>query len=434
MGWRNSFGVQGAESTQAQYYQTYHHKRLLSGNISRNPPYKFEYFRQVPILDSLIAIQTYDEVDAERRAADQASSGEFVAFYDVRYVVVAPGVPGRPPYVDTRDETVAYVEEVLPVTRVYDRDGWLLYRIDRPPLSPALAVDLGSGEHLAHMVLGGEWAAGEEVQGATASWAIAQDARLFVPATPGADYRLMVGALPFEYPGADEQGMRLFVNGQRLERVRLSSGWNVYRWEVPGEALRDGLNEMRFEFDRFDAPADVLAASGAIGQTGVRAPLPIEVNSGGAADFAYITLGEGAEAVDGSVHRPGYNVAVVDPGTGRLVDRAGFDTTPAGSAAEASALVDYLQAIPEGRIVVVAMQGDGAAMLTEAAVAALHAIGGQADPRGTTGWSHAIVGVQGAAPGTAAEVAGPGNSWLRVAPDWRTLAVAVDFVRWERVE
>ncbi|MGC9333240.1 MAG: hypothetical protein ACP5JJ_03770, partial [Anaerolineae bacterium] len=35
MGWRNSFGVQGAESTQTQYYQTYHHKRLLSGNISR---------------------------------------------------------------------------------------------------------------------------------------------------------------------------------------------------------------------------------------------------------------------------------------------------------------------------------------------------------------------------------------------------------------
>ncbi|MBN1660814.1 MAG: hypothetical protein JXA93_20635 [Anaerolineae bacterium] len=434
MGWRNSFGVQGAESTLTEYYQTYHQKRLLSGNISRNPPYKFDYFRQVPILDALITIQTYGEVDGERRAADREGAGEFVSFYDVRYVVVAPGVPGRPPYVDTRDEAVAYVEEVLPVEKVYDRDGWLLYRVAQPARPQALAVDVGSEERLADMVVGEGWAGAEVVQGATARWAVAQEAQLFLPSAPGSDYQLGVGMLPFDYPGAPEQGARLIVNGERLMRVRVAPGWNVYRWDVPEEALRAGLNDVRLEFDQTEMPGRVLAASGAIGSTGVRAPVPIEVNSGGAAGFAYITLGEAGDEVDGSVHSPGYNVALVDARNGRLVERAGFDTTPTGSEAQAAALAEYLWAIPNGRIVVVAVQGDGGARLTDEAVAALGTIGAQQDLRGTEGWSHAIVGVKGAAPGTAAEVAGPEGGWLRVAADWRPLAAAIDSLRWERVE
>jgi hypothetical protein len=169
--------------------------------------------------------------------------------------------------------------------------------------------------------------------------------------------------------------------------------------------------------------------------------LAIEVNSGGPADFAYITVGgeeggqdDGHPIQDGSVHRPGYNVAVIDAGTGRLLQRQGFDTTPDGGPAQAAALAAFLDAIPQGQIVAVAMQGDGAAGLTAEAVAALRSIGSEVDPRGSSGWSHAIVGVKGAAPGTALEAAGPDNGWLRVAPDRRTLAVAVDTIVWSRIE
>jgi hypothetical protein len=202
---------------------------------------------------------------------------------------------------------------------------------------------------------------------------------------------------------------------------------------VPARVLRQGLNDVRFEFDRLDAPADMLPGNGAIGATGVQAPVAIEANSGGAADFAFITVGEGDEAEDGSVHSPGYNVAVVHPGSGELLERRGYDTTPGGSEAQATALADFIGAVPEGRIVVVAMQGDGAALLSEKAAAALRSIGGQVDPRGTSGWSHSIIGVKGAASGTALEAAGPEDGWLRVAPDWRTLAIAVDTLRWETI-
>jgi hypothetical protein len=213
----------------------------------------------------------------------------------------------------------------------------------------------------------------------------------------------------------------------------MSPGWRPYTWEVPASFLRPGLNDVRFEFDRLDAPASVLPASGAIGATGIQAPVTIEVNSGGPADFAYITVGTGDGAEDGSLHHPGYNLAVIDPGTGSVLDRKGFDTTPTGSEAQAAALADYVATVPQGQIVVIALQGDDAAHLTGDAVAAFRAIGGQADPRGSTGLSHAIIGVKGAAPGTALEALGPGDAWLRVAPDHRTLAIAVDVIIWEQV-
>ena len=198
--------------------------------------------------------------------------------------------------------------------------------------------------------------------------------------------------------------------------------------------MRTGLNDLQLGFDRLDAPADTLPGNGQIGTTGLQAPVAIEVNSGGPEDFAFITIGGGDQAQDGSVHSPGYNVAVIHPRSGKLLDHQGFDTTPGGSEAEASALAGFIDGVPDGQIVVVALQGDGTARLDEDAVGALTLIGGQVDPRGTTGWSHAIIGVKGAEPGSALEVAGSDSGWLRAAPDRRTLAIAVDLVLWERVE
>lgn len=284
------------------------------------------------------------------------------------------------------------------------------------------------------MALGEGWAEAEEIQGASANWAVEQGARIFLPAAAGAGYRLTVSALPFDYPGAAEQGLAALVNGRRLERRTMTPGWSSYTWEVPANLLRAGLNEIRFEFDRLSAPADVLPGDGAIGATGVQAPLAIEVNSDGPVDLAFVTVGEGEGTEDGSLHRPGYNVAVIDPRSGKLLERRGFDTTPTGSEGEAAALASFITALPEGRIVTVALQGEGAARLTGEAVAAFGQIGGQADLRGTTGWSHALIGVKGAAPGSALEVAGPENAWLRVAPDRRSLAMAVDSILWERQE
>jgi hypothetical protein len=295
-----------------------------------------------------------------------------------------------------------------------------------------MTVDFGAAEPLTAMALGEGWDQAEEILGRNATWAVGQGAQLFLPASGRAGYRLTVVALPFNYPEAIAQRVAIIVNGERLEWRDMSPNWAEYTWEVPASAVRQGLNEVRLEFERLDAPADVLPASGAIGATGVTAPVAIEVNSGGPEGFAFITIGDEPETQDGSAHRSGYNVAVIDPESGELLENRGFDTTPSGNQAEAAALADFVAGVPQGQIVVVALQGDGAANLTDEAVAALQAIGGQADLRDTSGWSQAIIGVKGADPGTALEAAGQGNAWLRVAPDRRTLSIAVDTVVWER--
>lgn len=143
------------------------------------------------------------------------AAADFVSFYDLRYVVVAPGVPGRPPYVDTRDEAVAYVEEVLPVEKVYDEHDWLLYRVDQPARVEAVTVDVGSGQLLPTMALGAGWSGAEELRGASARWAVAQGAEAFLPAAEAGRYRLTLTALPFDYPDAAPQALTPEVNGRR---------------------------------------------------------------------------------------------------------------------------------------------------------------------------------------------------------------------------
>jgi hypothetical protein len=155
----------------------------------------------------------------------------------------------------------------------------------------------------------------------------------------------------------------------------------------------------------------------------------ITVNSAGlhAGDFAYITV----DGEDFSSHRRGYNLAVVHPDTGAVVSQAGFDTF--ANEFESQALADFIAEIPDGHIVAVAVRDDGAASLTEAAVQALSSLGAGMDLRGTEHLSHAIIGVKGAAAGTALEASGEGNSYLHVGrnPDDRTLSVAVDYVNLE---
>ena len=161
-----------------------------------------------------------------------------------------------------------------------------------------------------------------------------------------------------------------------------------------------------------------------IGSTGVVSPVNIDVHG---FDEAFISLfgSHGAE-VKASAGRRGYNVTVIDPRTGKVLDAVGFDT--AANPYEADALAAYLAGIPKGRIVAVATKGDAGANLTPVAVEALAGLGSRArTPADLQGMAHALIGVQGAAPGAAAEEIQPSDAFVRVAGDFRTLAAALDW-------
>ena len=59
LGWRNGARVAGKQDIlimQQLWYESLHGKRVLGGNTSRNPEYKFQYFSEQPTLSLLIAL------------------------------------------------------------------------------------------------------------------------------------------------------------------------------------------------------------------------------------------------------------------------------------------------------------------------------------------------------------------------------------------
>lgn len=111
------------------------------------------------------------------------------------------------------------------------------------------------------------------------------------------------------------------------------------------------------------------------------------------------------------VGEKGYTVARIDA-DGNATDVRNFNTS--WSADDASALAEYLRAVPSGQVVVVASTFDVSRALSAEAVDALRRIGFSADLRGRFGWAHCGIGVAGAAPGTALEVIGESVADCRV--------------------
>jgi hypothetical protein len=182
------------------------------------------------------------------------------------------------------------------------------------------------------------------------------------------------------------------------------------------------------EFGWAASPRQVMpdpASRAVIGRTGVVSPVNLEVH---AFDEAYIS----AFAPDGaqtgaSAGRRGYNVTVIHPRTGKVLDTQGFDTAANGY--EADVLAAYLKTIRPGQIVVLATKEDASVHLNQAAIDAMRNLGSRvSSPADLAGQSHALIGIQGAAPGTAAEVIAANDAFLRIWGDFRELSAAVDWV------
>jgi hypothetical protein len=421
LGWRNSFGVYGAERTQIQYYQHVHQKPMVGGNISRAPDFKFNYFRSIPLFQAFAQTElpmSDPPVDPETLERARSQAAELMTLYNIGYVIIHEPIPGRKPYEDTYLATRNLALELLPLEAepAYTSPEAVAYRVNRPPAPELLRLEFG--HWTATPYRGQGWSADENVQGADANWVIEPEGLIFFPYQGQGDRRLAMHLTPFAYPGAPQQTMALILNGQDLGSHPLGPAWQVFETTLPAGALRPGLNRLVLRFSHQAAPRDVLPPQTAIGQTGLSVPQDIEINSH--PDFSYVTVGFGDDAVDASSHRRGFNLAVLDPSTAEVLDMRGFDT--AANQFEAQALRDYIAQIPDGYLVIVSSQGaDAAAFLSEG----FAALGGSPDVPPVP---YSLLGVKGAAPNTAQ--IGAGDAYLRLGhnPDTRPLAVAVDWV------
>jgi hypothetical protein len=175
------------------------------------------------------------------------------------------------------------------------------------------------------------------------------------------------------------------------------------------------------------APRTVVPGDRQIGTTGVTLPIDADIKAFGEGGFIAL-FDEAGEQIDASAGRRGVNVTVLDGDDGRVVAKAGFDTT--ANAFESAALADFLAGVEAGQPVLIASYGDAGAPLTEGAVVRLRQIGAGVTLAELKGGHFAIAGVQGAEPGSAAVALDPVEAFLRISlnRDRRTLAAAGDWV------
>ena len=425
LGWRNSYGTLGAERTQLQYYQAVHHRPMLGGNTSRNPEFKFDYYANIPLFAAIIDAEMYRATDENRLERARQQAADLMTLYDIKYLVIHEPIPGRKPYQDTyiaaRDLALALIPHQP--EPVYQSPGVLAFAVQQADIPNPLSLDFGHWTSFPYRGQG--WAGNEEIFAATANWAVAPEAAIFFPVRGEGDRYLSLQVAPFNYPGMPEQTLRLELNDQLLPDIfSLHEGWQVIEATLPEPTLQPGLNRLVLRFAQTAQPRQVLPANRAIGGTGLETPVDLEVNAG--PDFAFITAGFGASAVDASTHRRGLNLAVIDPDTGQVLATRGFDT--AANTYEAAALREFIDQVPAGKIVVVASRGlDATAFLDQESLAGLASLG-LAIENLTPPFS--AIGAKGAPPGAAVQAAaGPaGTAYLRLGPssDVRTLAAAVD--------
>ncbi len=143
-------------------------------------------------------------------------------------------------------------------------------------------------------------------------------------------------------------------------------------------------------------PATVDTPLYQIGTTGVRSPVDLGTLSGG--------VKYGAVIVDGKTVTPerrGIVMAMIDPKTGMVISADGYDTFQLAS--ESDRLAVAIEAAPKGTIVALATYDEGTAQLNDRTRAALASVGAGEQLRDAFGKAYNLIGVKGAAPGTALE-------------------------------
>jgi hypothetical protein len=366
--WRNGFRITGAWTTSfmyGQFYQTLHQKRLLQGNTSRNPEFKFQYFTEAPVLRSLLALETGHDVPRVRWAADRAIAPAVLNFFDIKYIVVRPEPAG---YLDTPQATLPYIDQVLPVTKIFETAEFSLYQVENGSVPDR--VNISPQETLAPLYLGEGW--GRIVPGQPL---VAQRARvrLLVPLNNQAQKVSLQARIPAKGSTTRPRRMWLATNGWQSQPVALGADWQTYTFVIPAGVTRAGLNQVWLRFDGLDLLTELN-------------PPALTVISAGeeTGDFGHIYL-NGREV---SPNLRGYNVALVSL-AGELLAALNFDTHQDEAASRTMA--QFLATIPDGVYVALAASDEASAGLGQEAVQAVQALGATGDLRGCFRCSHAFI-------------------------------------------
>ncbi len=400
-GWRNGARVLGRSDIlimMQQWRQTAHAKPRLGGNTSRNPPQKFQYFTEHPLVGDLIALMNSDQPGLEEmndRVADMIDRHAPIAAQELADLGVGWVTLHEE---KATDPLIRFVEEALPLdlVDVQQEPDWSgapetirLYRVKpaEPTLPRTFTLADADAASSAFAWLGEGWS---PVRGADDRYANRDRASLLMPLP--AD-----GAILTLTPAARQTPPEVRVNGEALPLLPSAGDFDAYAL-ARGQAS-ESVSTVEIVFaDEGQTVQKLADVPSAIGTTGSTLPAGVALLARGAGeptgDFAQLWV-NGMDVAPGG---RGFNLAALDA-QGALIEASRFDTFAGED--ESARMAAWLRAWPPGTIVMGAVADEASYQLTDDAIAALATIGVASDGLDHFRRSHAFIGVAGAGPGSA---------------------------------
>ncbi|MEM7129867.1 MAG: interleukin-like EMT inducer domain-containing protein [Chloroflexota bacterium] len=427
-GWRNGAYVLGPLDKlimMQQWYQSIHGKERLGGNTSRNPWYKFEYFVNAPLIGDLIILMNghlphiapvVDAQIGEIIARNRALAPTVLDFFNIRFITVR--VEKSPPAL------LNFIEEALPLTQIDEWHGtdWdgqpetiRLYRVHEMDMNTVDMNVIEMSSPLASLALAEGWAPVTDEAGIR--YATRSNPSLIV------DFPLESGILEVEWFGkelepwlngkvmkASQPGEAIAPGQFRTQYLMPSRLAPLPELKAPPELAVSSTSRLLMRFGDFTQPTRTLLQAPdkgwPIGMTGktLLSGNALLVQSAGAESgkFARIYL-NGKNVAD---QQRGYNMAAFTA-DGNLLDAQTFDTIAGGGTD--GRMAQWIRSWSSDTIIAGAaadaVDEDGGGQIGQDLMNALSTIGVQEDIRGRHRWAHAFVGVVGAPPGSALEIA-----------------------------
>ena len=124
-----------------------------------------------------------------------------------------------------------------------------------PPRTLPFLVDFADSTMRAWM---GGWHQAERSGPRSLAWSAGMRSVLLTALPTGADLRMVLEVLPYEYPGASPQRIRIAVNGTEVTQLRLRPGLEQYTVTIPAGVLRESPQRFEFSYAWTKRPADAV--------------------------------------------------------------------------------------------------------------------------------------------------------------------------------
>lgn len=248
--------------TRYEYYQTTHRKRLIFGQAPRlSLSIDANYADSVPFVRFFKdpeSIKHYDESGLDKRDVLR-----FIQFFDLGFIVL------HREYLEP--EAFARLKRFLldhfPVRRVEEDDRIVALYLARDGertdlwLGPdGYLLDFDSATPQFFLTEG--WSRSETWGDLTVAWSDAPASTLWLYLPRASDLTMELRLLPFSYPSATAQGIKVVVNGRYLQDIQLAqSGWQSYSVKLPSSVLSPGINAIRFVYRYTASPSQVIPGS-----------------------------------------------------------------------------------------------------------------------------------------------------------------------------